>query len=99
MIGKVTVTSSGYNPDLPKGHPDHCDPTLGPPEPRAWTAGELAAVLLTYPADMPVIGFGQDVDGAPALTATLVVTTREKLQRATADQPTTCLVVMPIENE
>lgn len=28
MIGKVVITSSGYDPDLPRDHPNNIDPTL-----------------------------------------------------------------------
>ena len=85
--------------NLPPHHPGRHDATQGPPKPRAWTAGELAALFATYPPGMPVVGFGQDADGAPAMTATMVVTTREKLQRTTANDPTTCLVILPIEDD
>lgn len=99
MRGKITVTSSGYDPTLPPYHPNNYDPTLGPPTPRAWTAGEIATLFASYPADTPVVGFGENPDGRPTLVPTLVITTREKMQKSTADQPTTCLVISPVEKD
>lgn len=99
MIGKVKITSTGYDPNGPPVN----DPTLEPTKPHLWTAGELARVLAQFPPDTPVVGMGDDGSGYTlGVCAEMIVSTAEVLNAAKKPYdglqwPADHVVIVPIE--